>query len=149
MKFRFAIFTLALSLGACTATASKLERASAVDSGHPDLTCQISSNCVSSRGENGMKPLAFSGTAAQGLGILRDTLVTFSEATVVNTEPLAMTVIFTTTLGFRDQVDFKVDVQRQRVDFRSRSLFGLYDWGKNRSRMEEFTRRFEEKSRSR
>ena len=96
-----------------------------------------------------MKPLAFSGTAAQGLGILRDTLVTFSEATVVNTEPLAMTVIFTTTLGFRDQVDFKVDVQRQRVDFRSRSLFGLYDWDKNRSRMEEFTRRFEEKSRSR
>lgn len=147
MKLPYAIFTLALALGACTATASKPGEADAVDSGNPDLTCQIASNCVSSRGANGMTPLAFSGTAAQGLGILRATVATFSEATVVRAEPAALTVIFTTTLGFRDQVDFKVDAQGQRIDFRSRSLFGLYDWGKNRSRMQEFTRRFEQKSR--
>lgn len=53
-----------------------------------------------------------------------------------------------TPAGFRDQVDFRIDPQAQRIDFRSRSLFGLFDWAKNRSRMQEFKRRFEHKSRS-
>lgn len=57
-------------------------------------------------------------------------------------EPLALEAIFTTPLGFKDQVDFRIDSQAQRVDFRSRSLSGLFDWGKNRSRMQEFTARF-------
>ena len=39
---------------------------------------------------------------------------------------------------------FRIDPDAQRIDFRSRSLFGLFDWGKNRSRMQEFKTRFEQ-----
>jgi uncharacterized protein (DUF1499 family) len=44
-------------------------------------------------------------------------------------------VIFTTPAGFRDRVGFAVDPPAQRIDFRSRSTFGLVDFGNNRSRM--------------
>ena len=74
---------------------------------------------------------------------LRATLATFPEAAVVRSEALALEVIFTTPAGFRDQVDLRIDPQSQHVDFRSRSLTGLFDWGKNRSRMQEFKTRFE------
>ncbi|MBM3344342.1 MAG: DUF1499 domain-containing protein [Betaproteobacteria bacterium] len=37
--------------------------------------------------------------------------------------------------------------QAQRIDFRSRSLLALYDWGKNRYRMLAFTSRFEQQVR--
>ncbi len=65
---------------------------------------------------------------------------------VASVRPLALEVIFTTPVGFRDQVDFRIDPQAHRVDFRSRSLFGLFDWDKNRSRMEEFKMRFEQQA---
>jgi uncharacterized protein (DUF1499 family) len=94
-----------------------------------------------------MAPLQFTGTPAQALGTLQATVATFPEATVVRSEAQAMEVIFTTPAGFRDQVDFRIDPQARRIDFRSRSLFGLYDWGKNRSRMREFATRFEQQSR--
>ena len=61
-------------------------------------------------------------------------------------EPLSMEVIFTTPAGFRDQVDFVVDPDAKHIDFKSRSLFGVYDWGKNRSRMQEFRGRFEQRA---
>ena len=79
--------------------------------------------------------------------MLQATLTTFPEATVVRSNPLAMEVIFTTLVGFSDQVNFRIDPEAQRVDFRSRSLFGLFDWGKNRSRMQKFKTRFERQGR--
>ena len=78
---------------------------------------------------------------------LQATLKTFPEAGVVRSEPLALEVIFTTAIGFRDQVDFRIDPVASTIDFRSRSLLGLFDWGKNRSRMTEFKARFEQQAR--
>ena len=78
---------------------------------------------------------------------LQATLKTFPEATVVRSEALAMVVIFTTRVGFRDQVDLKIDEAAQRIHFRSRSLVGLFDFGKNRWRMQEFRARFEQQAR--
>ena len=147
MKSKYLILTLALPLGACVATAPQPDRTSTPDSGNPDLACQIPSNCVSSRGNGGLEALPFAGTPTQAMRILQATLTTFPEATIVRSEALLIVVIFTTPAGFRDQVDFRIDPQAQRIDFRSRSLFGLFDWGKNRSRMQEFKRRFELKSR--
>ena len=112
----------------------------------PDLACTLPSNCVNSLGTGNLLPLRYTGTPAQALATLQATLTKFPEATVVRTEPLALEVIFTTRVGFRDQVDFRIDAQAQRIDFRSRSLFGLFDWGKNRSRMREFATRFEQRS---
>jgi uncharacterized protein (DUF1499 family) len=148
MKSKHAILTLAFLLGACAATAPQPDRTGTPDSGNPDLACQLPSNCVSSRGNGGLEALPFAGTPSHAMGLLQATLTTFPEATILRSEPLLMMVIFTTPVGFRDQVDFRIDPQAQRIDFRSRSLFGLFDWGKNRSRMQEFKRRFEQKSRS-
>jgi uncharacterized protein (DUF1499 family) len=102
---------------------------------------------VNSTGTGGFAPLPYRGTPAQAMALLQATLKRFPEATIVQSDALTMQVIFTTPIGFRDQVDFRINPQDQRIDFRSRSLFGLFDWGKNRSRMQDFTARFEQQSR--
>ncbi len=147
MKSSFPVLTMALLLGACAATAPTPSAKAAPDSGNPDLVCPLPSNCVSSRANGDLLPLRYAGTPAQAMDILQATLATFAHATVVRSEPLALEVIFTTPSGFRDQVDFRIDPQEKRIDFRSRSLFGLFDWGKNRSRMQEFKSRFEQQAR--
>ncbi len=107
------------------------------------LACTLPSNCVDSQGTGGLAPLTYRGAPAQALARLEATLKTFAEAQVVRRGSLALQVIFTTPLGFRDEVDFQIDRTGERIDFRSRSLLGLFDFGKNRSRMQEFALRFQ------
>jgi uncharacterized protein (DUF1499 family) len=147
MKYRFSVLMLAFLLCACAATPPAPSATAAPNSGNPDLACLLPGNCVSSLANGDLLPLRYAGTPAQAMDILQATLATFAQATVVRSEPLALEVIFTTPAGFRDQVDFRIDPQAKRIDFRSRSLFGLFDWGKNRSRMQEFQRRFEQQAR--
>jgi len=149
VQSKFAVLALAILQGACAATPPPTVATGAAEaSGTTDLACLLPSNCVSSRGSGALAPLPYAGTPVQAMAMLQAALKTFPEATVVRNEPLAMEVIFTTPAGFRDQVDFRIDPPAQRVDFRSRSLFGLFDWGKNRSRMQEFRTRFEQPPRS-
>lgn len=147
MKSEFEVFALAILLSGCAATAPASNPSGAPESGNPRLACLLPSNCVDSRGTGDLAPLRYTGTPMQALDTLKATLATFPEATVMRAEPLALELIFTTPAGFRDQIDFRIDAQAQRIDFRSRSLFGLYDFGKNRTRMQEFARRFEQQSR--
>ena len=108
------------------------------------LACLSPGNCVNSLDDSsGLPPLRFNGTAAEGKAVLLATLAAFPEATVHLDEALQVEAVFTTRVGFRDTVLFRIDLAGQRIDFRSRSNFGLYDFGKNRSRMKEFTARFE------
>jgi len=146
-KSSFAVLMLAILLGACAATAPTPGTTGTPVAGSPDLTCTLPSNCVNSLGTGGLVPLRYVGTPAYAMAMLQATLTSFPEATVVRSEPLAMEVIFSTPVGFKDQVVFRIDPRAQRVDFRSRSLFGLFDWGKNRSRMQEFKSRFEQQPR--
>ena len=134
LKSKFAILALVALLGACASTAS--------ESGSGELTCLIPSNCVSSLEAGDLVPLRFTGTQAQALELLRATVATFPEATVVRADPLGLQLIFTTQIGFRDEVDFRIDAKARLINFRSRSSFGVFDFGKNRSRMREFTTRF-------
>jgi uncharacterized protein (DUF1499 family) len=147
LKGRSVVLLLAILLAACTATGPAPHAAETPDANPPDLACPLAGNCVSSLGSGGLAALQYAGAPARAMELLQATVTTFTEASVVRREPLAMRVIFTTPAGFRDQVDFLIDPQAQRVDFRSRSLFGLFDWGKNRSRMLEFKSRFEQKAR--
>jgi uncharacterized protein (DUF1499 family) len=147
MKSNVGVMALAMLLVACAATAPTSNPTGTPDSGNPDMACALPSNCVNSRGTGDLVPLRYTGTPAQALDMLQATLATFPEATVVRSEPLAMEVTFITPAGFRDQVNFRIDPQAQRIDFRSRSSFGLFDFGKNRSRMQEFVMRFERQSR--
>jgi uncharacterized protein (DUF1499 family) len=147
MKSKVGVLVLAILLVDCAATAPTSHSVGAPDSGNPDLACPLPSNCVNSLGTGDLAPLRYTGAPEQALDMLQATLATFREATVVRAEPLALEFVFTTPAGFRDQVDFRIDVQAQRIDFRSRSLFGLFDFGKNRSRMQEFAMRFEQQTR--
>lgn len=139
LKTGFALLALLVLLGACASTTP--------DSGSPGLTCLLPSNCVISREGGDLMPLRYTGTPAQAMELLRGTVATFPEATVVRADPLGMELIFTTPIGFRDDVDFRIDAQAHLIHFRSRSQIGLFDFGKNRSRMREFITRFEQLSR--
>ena len=146
MRSKFVVLACATLLGACaepTPSTTPVEG----DSRPPDLVCARPGNCVSSRGNEGLAPLVYAGTPVQAMALLEATLKTFPEATVVRSGPLSMVVIFTTRVGFRDEVEFRIDAPTQRIHFRSRSLVGLFDFGKNRSRMQEFKTRFEQQAR--
>lgn len=106
------------------------------------LACPASPNCVNSLGVGGLAPLAYAGSPEQGLARLRATLAGFSEARIERADATSVTVIFTTWLGFRDEVVFVPDPAQPVIHFRSRSLLGHYDFGKNRSRMQAVAERF-------
>ena len=112
----------------------------------PRLSCTLPTNCVNSRTGNGLAPLHYAGTGAHGLALLQATLASFPEATVQQQDETTITTVFTTPAGFRDEVIFLLDPQQQQIDFRSQSGFGLYDFGKNRSRMQAVTAHFAEAS---
>ena len=114
----------------------------AADATRAALACKVTSNCVNSLGTSGLGPLRFEGTPTQAMEALRATLAKFPQAKIVKTDAVSMEVVFTTFLGFRDLVDFRIDAEAQRIDFRSRSLVGKYDLGKNRSRMAQFSTQF-------
>ncbi len=140
MKFaslpRVSALALAVSLGGCAAQAPMAT---------PDvrLSCALPTNCVNSL-DGGA--LAYTGSPEQALARLEATLAALPEARIVRRDGLWLETIFTTRIGFKDQVDFLIDPQAQRIDFRSRSLLGLYDFGKNRSRMRDFATRFEQQA---
>lgn len=147
MKYKFGLLVLVILLGGCAAATPTSNAIDAPSASGQDLACLLPTNCVNSLGTGGLMPLQYAGTPAYAMNLLRATLATFPEATVVRAEPLSLELIFTTPIGFKDQIDFRIDVQAQRIDFRSRSQFGLFDFGKNRSRMEELATRFERQSR--
>ena len=106
------------------------------------LACPASPNCVNTLGAGGLPPLAYSGDVAQGMARLRAALAGFSEARIERADATSLTTIFTTLLGFRDEVVFVFDPAQPVIHFRSRSLLGYYDFGKNRSRMQAVAERF-------
>ena len=106
------------------------------------LTCTHPGNCVNSFSSYGLEALAFEGNGEQAIALLRATLATFPEATIVSSAPLYLEVIFTTPIGFKDQIEFRIDEPSKRIDYRSRSKLGLYDFNKNRSRMQDFSASF-------
>jgi uncharacterized protein (DUF1499 family) len=135
------------SLCAALLISSLSSAGSHADEGGPalgnTLSCPSTSNCVNSLGEAAsLPPLRFSGSADDGKARLLRTLAAFPEARMVSNEMLQVEAVFTTFLGFRDQVLFRIDAASQRIDFRSRSNVGRYDFGKNRARMLEFSARF-------
>lgn len=106
------------------------------------LACPASPNCVNSLGVGGLPPLAYTGSAEQGLARLRATLAGFSQARIETADAVSLTAIFSTRLGFRDEVVFVLDPAQPVIHFRSRSLLGYHDFGQNRSRMQAVTERF-------
>jgi uncharacterized protein (DUF1499 family) len=84
----------------------------------------------------------YRGAPADGLEALKATLASFPEARIVRDGTSDIGTVFTTPAGFQDEVDFSIDPGSGRIDFRSRSRLGLFDFGKNRASMLEFATRF-------
>jgi uncharacterized protein (DUF1499 family) len=130
-----ALFTLFLGLqGAQAAPAAEALS---------ELACPSTPNCVNSLGRGDLAPLTFQGPPAQGMAQLKATLATFEEARLVRSDAASLSAIFTTFLGFRDEVEFRLDSTASTIHYRSRSLVGTYDFGKNRARVQEIKARFE------
>lgn len=134
---------IALVLAACAAQETGPEIKLGPGTHSTDLTCPRSSNCVNSLEGSGLPALRYTGQAEQGMAMLRATLASHPEAAIVRSDPVWLEVIFTTPLGFRDQVDFVLDAKSGQINFRSQSLLGRYDFGKNRARMTAFSARFD------
>jgi uncharacterized protein (DUF1499 family) len=138
------MFSIALGLMASGCSSMEPAQPAEPKTIDPKLSCAVPTNCVNSRTSPGLAPLRFTGSATQGLALLKATLASFPEATVLQLSDREITAVFTTPVGFRDNVIFLVDPQQKQIDFQSKSGFGLYDFGKNRSRMEAFSKRFAE-----
>lgn len=145
----FALCALGLMLTGCAtrpARAAPAQASPATTASRAALACAVPSHCVNSFDTKGLGPLRFEGTPEQAAAALRATLAEFPRTKIMNADALSMEVEFTTFVGFKDLVDFRIDPDTHRIDYRSRSLVGKYDFGKNRSRMTEFSTRFEQKS---
>lgn len=136
------ISSAALVIGLAACATVNNDRSSMASLPTEDLHCTLPTNCVSSLGDSGMPALPFAGTDAEAMAQLRATLQSFPEATVQQMTKTTLNAIFTTPAGFRDIVEFRIDSTAHRIDFRSRSGFGLYDFGKNHTRMTAFATRF-------
>lgn len=144
---RAGALALALTIAGCASSPPTTATGGPSEASARALACTLPTNCVNSIGDGSAGPLRFAGTPEQAMAALQATLATFAEAQVLRSEPLLLETVFTTPLGFRDQVDFRIDPKARRIDYRSRSMFGLFDFGKNRSRMQDFVARFEQQGR--
>ena len=136
-----------LILCSCASNAQAPAADPAAEAGRAALACTLPTNCVDSLGGGSHGPLRYEGTPAQGLAQLQATLADFPEARIVRADGQSLEAVFTTPIGFRDLVDFRIDAAAHRIDYRSRSSFGLFDFGKNRSRMTAFAARFAQNAR--
>ena len=124
-------------LGACSAQG---ELSAPTDPN--DLGVSRTSNWVNSLAGSGLAAIGFAGPADKAMSRLLSVLAGYPHAQVTFQDALHIEAVFTTTLGFRDDVSFRIDPAGQRIDFRSRSRLGKYDFGKNRSRMKELAALF-------
>jgi uncharacterized protein (DUF1499 family) len=92
-----------------------------------------------------MRPLPFKGTLADSKFHLLRILQSLDRVKIVKEEGTYIHAIFTSKVfGFKDDVEFYFDEAAQVIHFRSASRVGYSDWGVNRKRMEDITRRYEE-----
>ncbi len=143
-RFLSATAALALLMCGCALKTPAVPSNTAAEDSRAALACTLPTQCVNSLGGGSLGPMRYEGTPVQAFTLLRETLAQFPEAKILKTDGLSLEAVFTTPLGFRDLVDFRIDAQAQRIDYRSRSSFGLFDFGKNRSRMTAFSARFEQ-----
>lgn len=108
--------------------------------------CPSSPNCVSSRDPDPARrvdPILFTGDAASGWSRLRKVIAEMKGARIAEEEMGFLHAEFRSALfGFVDDVEFRMDEAAGRIDVRSASRTGYFDFGVNRRRVEEIRARF-------
>lgn len=103
-------------------------------------------NCVSSRAEKASRrvdPILFRGDPASAWSRLRLVVASMKGARVTKEKAGYLHAEFRSTwFGFVDDVELWLDEEAQRIDVRSASRTGYFDFGVNRRRVEEIRKRF-------
>jgi uncharacterized protein (DUF1499 family) len=108
---------------------------------HKSLSpCGSGNNCVSSLNFddiNYVEPITYSGRRTDA----REALIAIINSlnprgTVVSSENHIQAQFVSTMFGFTDDVDFMIDKRNKKIQLRSSSRVGFYDWGVNRKRIE-------------
>lgn len=106
--------------------------------------CPSSPNCVSSQSSDRHRiaPFVITGTARSAFDRLRTQLGSRSDTRLMSADAGMLRVEFRTRLGFVDDGLFVLDAAGMQIHVRSAARLGYWDFGKNRSRMEEIRRDF-------
>ena len=101
--------------------------------------CPETPNCVCSDcdGNGKMAPLKFSGEAAAAKSALIAALKKKGIPIVAESENYLHAVATTPLMRFKDDLEFQIFPEEQRIHFRSASRLGKSDLGKNRARLHE------------
>lgn len=103
--------------------------------------CPASPNCVSSQGadrEHAIEPLRYTGTAAEAMAALKNTLLQMKRNRIVTATDTYLYAEFTSAIWrFVDDVEFSFDEGAKVIHVRSASRLGRSDLGVNRKRVEE------------
>ena len=109
-------------------------------------SCPNSPNCVSTQStteRHFMKPLPFLKNREASREKIFSILKGMKRNTIVRlTESYIHVEFRTALLGFVDDVEFFLDETERLVHFRSASRVGYYDFGLNRKRMSEITKKY-------
>jgi uncharacterized protein (DUF1499 family) len=93
-----------------------------------------------------MAPLTFTISSRQAQSKIRKVIEAMPRTSVIRDEAGYLHAEFTSKVfGFVDDVEFTIDDDTKRIDFRSASRVGYYDFGANRKRMEDICRRLVDK----
>ena len=109
--------------------------------------CPDSPNCISSQAvdqRHRIEPFIFKDEAGEAFRRLKNLLAARGDATVAESAADYIRVEFRTRMGFVDDGEFLLDRKGSRIELRSASRLGYSDLGKNRSRMEEIRKQFQE-----
>lgn len=108
--------------------------------------CPASPNCVCSQAKDSHRIAAFTinGDPEQAFKRLATLLGKRPDTTVIAVEPDLIKVEFRTMLGFVDDGLFLLDRESAVIHVRSAARLGYWDLGKNRRRMEDIRRQFEQ-----
>jgi uncharacterized protein (DUF1499 family) len=108
--------------------------------------CPKSPNCVSSLAHDSrhaMPPLPFMGTKDQSKQRIIKIIQSLDRSKIVKISESYIHAQFKSRLfGFVDDVEFQFDDATRSVNFRSASSSGYYDFGVNRRRMSEISKRY-------
>ena len=108
--------------------------------------CPSSPNCVSSRDPDPARrvdPILLTGDPSSGWSRLRKVIAEMKGARIAEEETGYLHAEFRSALfGFVDDVEFRLDEAAGRIDVRSASRTGYFDFGVNRRRVEEIRARF-------
>ena len=123
-------------------------RSAAVEDGNLP-PCPDKPNCVSTRSADParrMEPLPFVGTREETRNRILEIVRGMKRSEVVQASDSTVHVLFRSRLfRFVDDVVFLLDGSERLVHFRSASRVGTYDFGVNRRRMEEISRRYRDR----